>query len=462
MGKTGNKVPFESENANNHASIEVDPAGKTKPVAVGLSPSDELQVNECHWNKRSRIRWTVILFLGAFLVYAARTAMSVAVTSVATELGWNKEVSGMVLSSFFAGYVTTNILGGYLADKYGGERVMLYGAFVWITMTALLPVLARYPGIFFISNTYGVVLARFLTGVGQGMHFPSMTSIVTRRNTIKERPFVWGTAISGSALGTIFSGFAGSFLIEILGWPSYFFAIGLLAYVWSYLLRVSAINIAKSDAKSASKISKPLPVREPVPWLLLFSRIETWALLIVYFCNNLCFYNLLSWLPIYFHENFPHSKGWVFNVIPWVASFLVSMSSGFIARKLITSNYSVTFVRKLCTALALYGGGLFLLLLDFAESFKQALFLMTLVLGIMAFTNVGPIQNSQDLAPKYAGALYGVMNSFGAFSGIIGVYVSGYLLEVVGKWSAVFHLSSGACFIGCTAFLLFGSGERIV
>ena len=54
---------------------------------------------------------------------------------------------------------------------------MLYGAFVWITMTALLPVLARYPGIFFISNTYGVVLARFLTGVGQRMHFPSVTGI---------------------------------------------------------------------------------------------------------------------------------------------------------------------------------------------------------------------------------------------------------------------------------------------
>ena len=462
MGKTGNKIPIEPEKANEHGNVQADPSGKTKAIVVGLSTPGDLHLDEGHWNKRSRIKWTVTLFMGAFLVYAARTSMSVAVTSISIELGWNKEVSGMVLSSFFAGYVTTNILGGYLADKYGGEKVMLYGAFVWITMTALLPIFARYPGFFLFSNTYGVVFARFLTGVGQGMHFPSMTSIVTRRNTVKERPFVWGTAISGSAVGTIFSGLAGSFLIEIFGWPSYFFAIGLLSYAWSYFLRVSANSIAQNDAKSASKIKKPLPTREPVPWLLLFSRIETWALLVVYFCNNLCFYNLLSWLPIYFHENFPNSKGWVFNVIPWVASFLVSMSSGFIARKLIISNYSVTFVRKLCTALALYGGGIFLLLLDFAETFMQALFLMTLVLGIMAFTNVGPIQNSQDLAPKYAGALYGVMNSFGAFSGIIGVYVSGYLLEVVGKWSAVFHLSSGACFLGCTVFLLFGSGERIV
>ena len=462
MGKPSTKIPVDPAKTGDFPSNDVDPAAKTKAVVIGLNSPSDPHLNEGHWNNRSRTKWTVTLFLGAFLVYAARTAMSVAVTAIATELGWNKEVSGMVLSSFFAGYVTTNILGGYLADKYGGERVMLYGSFVWITMTALLPIFARYPGFFLFSNTFGVLLARFLTGVGQGMHFPSMTSIVTRRNTVKERPFVWGTAISGSALGTIFSGFAGSFLIEHVGWPSYFFAIGLLAYVWSYFLRISANGIAKKDAKAASKVSKPLPAREPVPWLLLFSRLETWALLVVYFCNNLCFYNLLSWLPIYFHENFPHSKGWVFNVVPWISSFLVSMSSGFIARKLIINNYTVTFVRKLCTALALYGGGLLLLLLDFAETFTQALFLITLVLGIMAFTNVGPIQNSQDLAPKYAGALYGVMNSFGAFSGIVGVYVSGYLLEVVGKWSAVFHLSSGACLIGCTVFLIFGSAERIV
>lgn len=462
MGKSSIKGAQDGEKANDIASIEADPAGKAKAVVIGLGQRNNLLSSEGHWNRRARIRWTAILFVGAFLVYAARTSMSVAVTAIATELGWNKEVSGMVLSSFFAGYVTTNIIGGYLADKYGGEKIMMYCSLLWITMTIMLPVLARYPGFFFPSNTFGVLVARFLTGVGQGMHFPSMTSIVTRRNNVMERSWVWGTAISGSALGTIFSGFAGSFLIDHVGWPSYFFTIGILAYAWSLFLRKSTSTMMTKDSDSAGKSLKPLPVKEPVPWLLLFSRVETWALLVVYFCNNLCFYNLLSWLPIYFHENFPQSKGWVFNVIPWLASFIVAMLSGYFARKLISDNYSVTFVRKLCTSLALYGGGVFLLLLDFAETFEQALFLMTLVLGIMAFANVGPVQNSQDLAPKYAGALYGVMNSFGACSGIFGVYLSGYLLEVLGKWSAVFHLSSASCFIGCTVFLLFGSGERIV
>lgn len=463
MGKGNIKVPINTDKQKLGSVKVEDPAAKDKKAVVlmkGLGLSEMPATG--HWNKRARIKWTFTMFLGAFLIYSVRTSMSISITALAAELGWNKKISGMVLSSFFAGYVTTNVLGGYLADKYGGEKVMLSCSFVWATMNMLVPLFARYPNLLFATNTFGVVIARFLTGVGQGMHFPSATSIVTRRNPVVERSFVWSTALSGAAVGTIFSGFAGSFLIESLGWPSFFLTIGLMSYLWIYILRYLVRDISEKDRKMEEKSLKPLASKEAIPWRLLFSKVETWGLLIVYFCNNLCFYNLLSWLPLYFHETFPKSKGWIFNVIPWLASFIVSNLAGLVARKLISSGFSVTFVRKLCTSVALFGGGSFLLLLDFAETFEQALFLMTVILGIMAFANVGPVQNSQDLAPKFAGALYGVMNTVGAFSGIIGVYVSGHMLEAVGKWSAVFHLSAGACFFGAIIFLIFGSGERIV
>ena len=435
-----------------------DPAAKDKATTLlGLE-----EVSSNHWQHRSRIKWTVTLFVGCFLVYAVRTSMSVAITQISTELGWNKQISGMVLSSFFAGYVTTNILGGYLADRFSGERIMLYSSILWATMNIMVPILARYPYFIFSTNTIGVVAARFLTGVGQGMYFPSMTSIVTRRNPVVDRAIVWSFAISGSSLGTLFSGFVGSVLIEQFSWPSLFFLSGTLTFVWIFILRSFVNSTTSRENRINYQNKKPAAPRETVPWLLIFSKPPVWALLVVYFCNNLCFYNLLSWLPVYFHESFPNSKGWVFNVVPWLASFVMAVVAGLLSRKLLSYKFSVTFVRKLCTAVALIGGGTFLLLLDFAETFEQALFLMTVILGLMAFSNCGPVQNSQDLVPKHAGALYGVMNTAGAFSGIVGVYLSGYLLEIFGKWSAVFHLSSGACFVGATVFLLFGTGERII
>ena len=40
---------------------------------------------------------------------------------MATDFGWDSFFSGLVLSSFWAGYALTQILGGKLADKFGGQ-----------------------------------------------------------------------------------------------------------------------------------------------------------------------------------------------------------------------------------------------------------------------------------------------------------------------------------------------------
>ena len=41
---------------------------------------------------------------------------------MAAAFHWDSFFSGLVLSSFWAGYALTQILGGKLADKYGGIR----------------------------------------------------------------------------------------------------------------------------------------------------------------------------------------------------------------------------------------------------------------------------------------------------------------------------------------------------
>lgn len=77
-------------------------------------------------------------FLGLFNVYALRVNLSVAIVamtenrtihhddgslSYAQDFPWDSKQKGLVLSSFFYGYLLTQIAGGVLAAKIGGNLV---------------------------------------------------------------------------------------------------------------------------------------------------------------------------------------------------------------------------------------------------------------------------------------------------------------------------------------------------
>jgi MFS family permease len=53
--------------------------------------------------------------------------MSVAIVAISQEHGYTKSQQGLILASFFVGYILTPILGGALADRYGGKHVLGFG-----------------------------------------------------------------------------------------------------------------------------------------------------------------------------------------------------------------------------------------------------------------------------------------------------------------------------------------------
>jgi ACS family sodium-dependent inorganic phosphate cotransporter-like MFS transporter 9 len=70
--------------------------------------------------------------------------------------------------------------------------------------------------------------------------------------------------------------------------------------------------------------------------------------------------------------------------------------------------------------------------------------------------------NPQDLAPKHAGSVFGVMNTIGALPGFIGVKIAGYILETTKSWTIVFNQTAILCFMGYFLYVLFGTGKKIV
>lgn len=80
----------------------------------------------------------LLAFLGFFNVYSLRVNLSVAIVAmtenrtVITENGtetweqdfpWNSKQKGLILSSFFYGYILTQLAGGFVGAKIGGNIV---------------------------------------------------------------------------------------------------------------------------------------------------------------------------------------------------------------------------------------------------------------------------------------------------------------------------------------------------
>ena len=59
------------------------------------------------------------------------------------EFEWEKSTQGYLLSSFFYGYICTQIVGGVLSDKFGGKSSLLFGIFILSSSSLSTPFLAR-------------------------------------------------------------------------------------------------------------------------------------------------------------------------------------------------------------------------------------------------------------------------------------------------------------------------------
>ncbi|KAJ8563724.1 hypothetical protein K7X08_032176 [Anisodus acutangulus] len=100
-----------------------------------------------------------------------------------------------------------------------------------------------------------------------------------------------------------------------------------------------------------------------------------------------------------------------------------------------------------------------------------ALFCSSLTLGFLALGRAGFAVNHMDIAPRYAGIVMGDSNTAGTLAGIVGVDLTGRLLEAakateldlssLDSWKAVFLIPGVLCIFSSFVFLVLSTGERI-
>eukprot|EP00111_Clytia_hemisphaerica_P001415 TCONS_00004022-protein len=412
-----------------------------------------------YWSEHEKWKWTINLCIGSVLLFSTRNSMAVCVPAISKELGWDKEISGTALSSFFVGYIGSNLVGGSFADRFGGAKTILYSSLVWSSLTIVLPIFANSQGIFTSSN-YDIFAIRFLTGCSQGFYYTSFAALISRYVRTDDKGLIAGIVYSGCAVGIILTGFFGSLLIEAGHWSYVFTISGFSSLLWLiWFQNLSRETIQKETIENFNSGNEAVDTRKFIKSILCERSIL--ALLIAYFGSG-CTYGVLnSWTPVYFHDMFPNSKGWIFNVIPWLTSFIFELVTGYFANNLLKNGKSVLFVRKTYAAFLFLGTAFFSILLTKVKIFEQALLLMSLVAGFSAFGSSSISMNPQDVCPNKAGSLFGLSNAIASFGGTIGVYLTGLVLETNNNWSLIFICNAIISILSFLVFQLFGSTKPI-
>ncbi|KAM6164106.1 voltage-gated purine nucleotide uniporter SLC17A9 [Rhynchocyon petersi] len=410
------------------------------------------------WTRPECQVWTRTLLLGTCLLYCARVSMSVCAAAMSQDFGWSKKEAGLVLSSFFWGYCLTQVVGGHLGDRIGGDKVILLSAFAWGLITAATPLLAHVGS----AHLAFMTCSRVLMGLLQGVHFPALTSLLSQRVRDGERAFTYSTVGTGSQVGTMVTGGVGSLLLDWYGWPSVFYVSGGLTllwvyYVYRYLLSEKELLMALDTLAQAPPMSR----RTKVHWRRLFQKPAVWAAVFSQLSSACAFFTLLSWLPTFFRETFPSSKGWVFNVVPWLVAIPASLFSGFLSDHLISHGYRTIVVRRFMQAMGLGLSSVFALCLGHTSSFCKSMLFASASIGLQTFNHSGISVYIQDLAPSRAGFLFGVANTAGALAGVVGVYLGGYLIETTGSWNSLFNLVAVVSNVGLCTFLVLGKAQRV-
>ena len=415
------------------------------------------------WGRRHTL--LVLCVAAMFLAYTDRVNIAVAAVAMRAEFHWSQTVKGLVLSSFFAGYMLFQIGSGALARRFGGKRVLAVAVACWSAFTLLTPLAASV-------SIGALVAARVGLGLGEAAVMPATYELFSRWVPPAERGRAIGRLLSGIPLGQIVGFTTTGWMTAQFGWPASFYVFGAIGLVWALAWLASVTNDPLEDPRVSATERELLATcagtrhaasRPPTPWRFFLRHSPVWALVAAHFCHNWTLYMLVSWLPSYFRES--HALGigsaGLYAAAPWVAYFATLQLTGAWSDRAIARGVGTIVVRKLATCGGLAAAGTCLAVLGTVDSAGLALGLICVAAGAIGVAASGFTSVPLDLSPRNAPVLIGFSNTLATIPGIAGVAITGWLVDVTHTFVAAFLVAALVSIGGALFFVRFASTREI-
>ncbi|OGN55981.1 MAG: hypothetical protein A3D96_03290 [Chlamydiae bacterium RIFCSPHIGHO2_12_FULL_44_59] len=414
--------------------------------------------------KHTNYRWFValLIFFITLINFVDRSAISFVIGPLKEEFHFTDTQFGMILSAFGLGYIFLTVYGGHLVDRWGARVVWPLAATSWSICVGLLGAAVGF---------WSFIAIRLLLGVAEGPHFPAITHTVGRWLSPMERARALSLGLVAIPLSAVVGSPVCSYLVADFGWRAMFFIISLSGILWSLLWYLCYRDQPKDcrfvNAEERKLIETPSLMdvekkKSLVDWRYLIFHPVLLANNVAYFAFGYMLFFATLWLPGYFltqHNLNLKSVGW-YLTIPWLVGAMFLKAGGaitdYLYKKTGSGRLSRSYVIWVSQLLATF----FFVLLGFTDTLGLSLVFLSLGLGFGLLPQPAFFSVNIDVAKERAGTAQGLTSSFLSAAGIIAPLLTGFFIDLTGKYQAAFLLLAGFTGAAVIAVILFHHPDK--
>lgn len=387
-----------------------------------------------------------------------------------------------IFSAFLIGYVLFEIPGGWLGDVWGPRGVILRIVIWWSIFTALTGSVDIVIGWFTTSVepwllVAGMVLVRFLFGLGEAGAYPNVGRALARWFPYRERAMAQGFIWTASRIGGALSPPIIIALTTALGdWREAFWLLGIIGAAWAVFFyywfrdrpeQKESVNSAeaaliKSDAAGEGSVYDDSS-HQNVPWRKLVFSMNLWAIYLAAATVSFSWYFNVTFLPKYLKDVFflDYKESWRITMWPLLVSAPFCYLGGYLSDYLIRRTGSRRWGRSLLGVVGYIGAGIAVF---FARDIRTPEgFIVTICiacaiqdLAIPCIWSVGA-----DVGGRYAGTVSGCMNAIGSLGGALGNLLTPYIINAHG-WKALLLVNAAVYLFGGIMWLRVNATETVL
>jgi len=414
----------------------------------------------------------------AFIGYWSRSVLSIAILSMANELKLGTKATATALSAFFYGYIAANLCSAKLLQRRNPRWVML-GSIVGSSFaTAVLPLAVAWCG------TWGLIAARALAGLLQGMLFPAIYSVYSSDFASDEAlrtramSMLGGMPPLGVAANFLFS----PLLVKAAGWELSVIIAGLIGLPWSlswYLFigrgrqgmpaspEAEDLSCSETSMVADAEVGKGVAEKDvAVAGVREILRAPAfYAVASGHFVHSWMTYMVMAWLPLYMREEHGVSGDMLaMSCVPYAISAIASPFLGTSASNLMKRAELDLWASRRCLGLAALlvpAFGVFWFPQIPSSWWPLPLFSVGLALVFSTLVSVSVLATPLDIAgPRTSGTVFAMTNTIASVPGFWGVKVVGELRQCCG-WRIAFASCSCLYVVAAIIYWRFGTAKRL-